>query len=242
MDKAQTFASIEQHTLSCNNCALPELCLRAGLPPDDVERLDHLVYTRRKVRRREDLYRAGDPFSALYAIRSGFFKSERVQKDGRSQIMGFYMSGEILGMDGIGAEAYPCHAVALQDAEVCAIPLSRIEELPHDLLAHQLAHRLRQLMSKEIVREQGVMLLLGGRSGETRVAAFLVNISRRFAERGYPNSVLELPMTREDIGSFLGLKLETVSRFFSKMQEKKLIEVRQRHIRILDAVSLEQML
>ena len=240
MHKVQAFASIEQHTASCANCVLPELCLREGMPPEDVERLDHLVYTRRKVKHGEDLYRAGDPFSAIYAIRSGFFKSELVHQDGRSQVMGFYMPGELMGMDGISADAYPCNAVALQDAEVCAIPLSRIEEIPHEI--RDLAHRLHQIMSKEMVRDQRAMALLGGKTAEARVAAFMVDLSGRFAARGYALSDLELPMTREDIGSFLGLKLETVSRVFSKIQERKLIAVHQRHIRILDRACLEQLL
>ena len=233
-------AFTDQSTTSCSNCVLPELCLRAGLAPEDVERLDRLVSTRRKVRRGEDLYRAGDPFSSIYAIRSGFFKNDLVLKDGRSQIMGFHMAGEILGMEGISAGTHTCNAVALEDAEVCAIPLARIEEIPSEM--HDLAHRLHQIMSDEIVRDQRVMALLGGKSAEARLASFLVDVSRRFAARGYASSDLELPMTREDIGSFLGLKLETISRMFSKLQDAKLIEVHQRHIRILDVAGLELLL
>jgi len=231
-------ASIEQHNVSCTDCLLPELCLRSGLSPRDVERLDRLVYTRRKVNRGEDLYRPGDPFSAIYAIRSGFFKNDLTLKDGRSQVMGFHMPGEVIGMDGISTGAYTCNAVALEDSEVCAIPLSRLEELSHETI--DFAHRLHQLMSEEIVRDQRVMVLLGGRTAEARVAAFLVNISRRLAARGYASSEFQLPMTREDIGSFLGLKLETVSRMFSRLQDENLIDVQQRHIRILDAASLGQ--
>jgi CRP/FNR family transcriptional regulator len=203
--------------------------------------LDHLVYTRLKVKRGEDLYRAGDPFSAIYAIRSGFFKNDLILKDGRSQIMGFHMPGEIIGMDGISGGVYTCNAVALMDAEVCAIPLSRLEELSHETECN-FAHRLRQLMSEEIVRDQHVMVLLGGKTAEARLAAFLVNISRRLAARGYKSSDFKLPMTREEIGSFLGLKLETVSRMFSRLQGDNLIDVQQRHIRILDAASLGQSL
>lgn len=235
-----TIAPNEQEITSCINCVLPELCLRAGLSPEDVERLDQLVYTRRKVNRGEDLYRAGDPFSAIYAIRSGFFKNELIVKDGRSQIMGFHMPGEVIGMDGISAGAYTCNAVALEDAEVCAIPLSRIEENCHEM--REFAHRLHQIMSKEIVRDQRVMALLGCRDAEARLAAFLVNISDRLAARGHASSDFELPMTREEIGSFLGLTLETVSRMFSRLQGEKLIEVDLRRIRIRDVASLGQAL
>ena len=225
---------------SCANCMLPELCLRAGLAPEQIKRLDQLVYVRRGLARGEYLYRAGDAFSTLYAIRSGFFKNEFVLKDGRNQIMGFHMPGEVVGTDGIATGGYTCNAVALAEAEVCAIPLARLEEISHD--GHDFSHRLHQIMSREIVRDQRVMLLLGGEGAEVRLAAFLVDISQRFAARGYSASDFDLPMTREDIGSFLGLKLETVSRMFSRLQREQLISVHQRHIRIRDAAGLARML
>jgi CRP/FNR family transcriptional regulator, anaerobic regulatory protein len=216
------------------------LCLRAGLAPEEIQRLDQLVYVRRGLARGEYLYHAGDPFTTLYAIRSGFFKNDLVLKDGRNQIIGFHMPGEILGTDGIASGEYTCNAVSLADAEVCAIPLGRLDEISHE--AHDFSHRLHQIMSQEIVRDQRVMLLLGGEGAEVRLAAFLVDISQRFAARGYSALDIELPMTREEIGSFLGLKLETVSRMFSKLQRENLIAVHQRHIRILDAAGLGRML
>jgi len=239
MHKRRASEPPEQPTASCANCALPELCLRAGLSPEDVKHLDKLVYARRSVSRGKDLYRSGDPFVAIYAIRSGFFKTDLVLKDGRSQIMGFHMPGEVMGLDGIGAGAYTCNTVAIDDAEVCSIPLSRVEEFAHD--AKDLAHRLHRLMSAEIVRDQRVMVLLGGKVAEARLAAFLADLSRRFAARGRVASDFDLPMTREEIGSFLGLTLETVSRMFSKLHAEKLIEVHQRHIRILDTAALERL-
>jgi CRP/FNR family transcriptional regulator len=241
MNRLRGSAIVKQQSATCANCVLPELCLRAGLPPEDVKRLDRLVYTRRNIKRGEELFRAGDPFSAIYAIRSGFFKSVLILENGRTQIMGFYMPGEVIGMDAINAGAYTSNAEALEDAEVCAIPLSRIDEFSFE--ARDLAHRLHQLMSKEMVRDRHVMVLLGGnKNAEARLAAFLVDVSNRFAARGYASSDLELPMTREDIGSFLGLQLATVSRTFSKLKRWKLIEVDQKHIRILDAAGLKQLL
>lgn len=240
MRKRNSSLSPEQRTVSCANCVLPELCLRAGLTSDEVERLDQLVYTRRRVKRGEDLYRVDDPFSAIYAIRAGFFKNDLVLKDGRNQIMGFYMPGEVMGLDGISTGHYTCNAVALEDAEVCAIPLSRVEEASHDF--GHVAHRLHQLMSGEIVRDQSVMVMLAGAGAEQRLAAFLVDISRRLAARGKAAADFDLPMTREEIGSFLGLKLETVSRMFSRLHEENLIDVQQRHVRIRDVAGLERML
>ena len=231
---------LERPVASCTNCVLPELCLREGLSAKDIKRLEHLVYPRRKVKRGEELYRAGDPFTAIYAIRSGFFKNDLILKDGRSQIMGFHMPGEVMGMDGISADAYTCNAVALEDAEVCAISLLRFEACSHEM--RDLAHRLHQIMSAEIVRDQHVMALLGGKNAEARLAAFLVNISNRLAARGCESLEFELPMTREEIGSYLGITLETVSRMFSRLQEINLIDVQQKRVRILDAAGLAQII
>ena len=214
------------------------MCLPTGLSTDEIERLDQVVYARRKVRRGEDLYRVGDSFSAIYAIRSGFFKNELVLEDGREQVMGFHMPGDILGIDGIGGDRYECNAVALEDSDVCVIPFSRLEEISRDV--RSLQHQFHQFMSREMVRDQGVMLLLGGMRADARLAAFLLNLSRRFEARGYSASEFNLRMTREDIGSFLGLKLETVSRLFSKLQEGNLVAVLQRHVRILDAAGLRK--
>jgi len=223
---------------SCSNCGLRELCLPVGLSADEIERLDQLVYARRKVRRGEDLYRVGNSFSAIYAVRSGFFKNELVLEDGREQVMGFHMPGDILGIDGIGEDRYACNAVALEDSEVCVIPFLRLEEISRQVRCLQ--HQFNQFMGREMARDQGVMLLLGSMRAEARLAAFLLNLSRRFESRGYSASEFTLRMTREEIGSFLGLKLETVSRLFSKLQEGNLVAVLQKHIRILDAAALRK--
>ncbi len=229
---------LTQLKASCSNCGLCELCLPIGLSADEIERLDQLIYARRKVKCGEDLYRVGDSFSAIYAIRSGFFKNELVLEDGREQVMGFHMPGDILGIDGIGGDRYACNAVALEDSDVCVIPFSRLEEISREVRGLQ--HQFHQFMSREMVRDQGVMLLLGSMRAEARLAAFLLNLSRRFEARGYSASEFNLRMTREEIGSFLGLKLETVSRLFSKLQEENLVAVLQKHIRILDAAGLRK--
>jgi CRP/FNR family transcriptional regulator, anaerobic regulatory protein len=224
----------------CSTCGLRELCLPCGLSGQDVDRVDDLIYTRRRLKRGESLYRAGDRFNALYAVRSGFFKSVQTLEDGRDQVTGFSMAGEIMGMDGIGPEAHALNAVALEDSEVCVIPYSRLENLGRDM--HELRHQFHKVMSREIVREHGVMLLLGTMRAEERLATFLLNLSQRFAARGYSPSEFNLRMTREEIGSYLGLKLETVSRAFSRFQEDGLIGVQQKHIHILDVDGLHRVL
>ncbi len=222
---------------SCSNCALRELCLPAGSSADRLKHVAPLVYARRKVGRGEDLYHAGSAFSALYAVRSGFFKNDLVYPDGREQVIGFHMSGDILGMDGIGADCYTCSAVALEDSEVCVIPFSRLEDIARE--ERSLQHRFHQVMSREMARNHDVMLLLGARA-EVRLAAFLLDISQRVESRGYSASEFRLRMTREEIGSFLGLKLETISRLFSQFQRENLVAVLQRYVRILDAGTLRK--
>jgi CRP/FNR family transcriptional regulator len=186
------------------------------------------------------LYRAGDVFESIYAIKTGFFKTDILLEDGRDQVTGFQMAGEILGMDGIGTETHTCNAIALEDGEVCVIPFHELETLLSEI--HALQHHFHKVMSREIVRDHGVMMLLGTMRAEERLAAFLLNLSQRFTARGYSPQEFHLRMTREEIGSYLGLKLETVSRAFSRFQEDGLVSVHQKHIRILDAAGLKRLL
>jgi CRP/FNR family transcriptional regulator len=225
---------------ACSNCNLRELCLPVGLGRDELERLDDLVSTRRRLKRGDHLYRAGNGFDAIYAIRSGFFKTDVLLADGREQVTGFQMAGELLGLDGISSEHHTCNAVALEDSEICAIPFSRLESLSREI--HTLQHHFHKVMSREIVRDHGVMMLLGTMRAEERLAAFLLNLSQRFTARGFSHAEFYLRMTREEIGSYLGLKLETVSRAFSRFQEEGYIAVQQKHIRILDVAGLKSLM
>jgi CRP/FNR family transcriptional regulator len=208
-----------------------------GLNESEMERVDEVVATRRKVARGDNLFRNGDKFNALYAIRTGFFKTRISAEDGRDQVTGFQMAGEIIGLDGIVSDHHTCDAVALEDAEVCVMPFDRIEELSREITSLQ--RHVHKIMSREIVRENGVMLLLGSMRAEERLAAFLLNLVQRLHARGFSQSELILRMTREEIGSYLGLKLETVSRTFSKFVEEGIVEVKQRHVRILNPDGLK---
>ena len=208
-----------------------------GLNESEMARVDEVVATRRKVLRGDNLFRNGDKFNALYAIRTGFFKTRISAEDGRDQVTGFQMAGEIIGLDGIVSDHHTCDAVALEDAEVCVMPFDRIEELSREITALQ--RHVHKIMSREIVRENGVMLLLGSMRAEERLAAFLLNLVQRLHARGFSQSELVLRMTREEIGSYLGLKLETVSRTFSKFVDDGVVEVKQRHVRILNPDALK---
>ncbi|WP_298924263.1 fumarate/nitrate reduction transcriptional regulator Fnr [uncultured Ramlibacter sp.] len=222
--------------VACSGCNLRELCMPVGLNDSEMARFDEVVSSRVKVRRGAALFSAGQKFSALYAIRTGYFKTRVTTTDGRDQVTGFQMAGEIMGLDGIVNDHHTCDAVALEDAEVCVMPFERIEELSREF--GKLQHHMHKVMSREIVREHGVMLLLGSMRAEERLAAFLLNLVQRLHARGFSQSELLLRMTREEIGSYLGLKLETISRTFSKFAEDGVIEVRQRHVRILDTEAL----
>ena len=231
---------LEAMKIACSSCSLRELCLPVGLSPQDIERVDELVGARRSLKRGEVLFHAGDRFEALYAVRTGFFKTRISSEDGRDQVTGFQMAGELLGLDGISEDRHSCDAVALEDSQVCQIPYSRLEEL--SLQVTDLQRQFHRVMSREIVRDQGVMLLLGGMRAEARLAAFVLNLTQRLQARGFSGTSLVLRMTREEIGSYLGLKLETVSRAFSRFQEDGLLEVKQRDIRVLNEPGLRRLL
>lgn len=207
-----------------------------GLTPSELERVDGVVANRRKVKRGSLLFRNGDRFTSLYAIRTGFFKTCIASEDGREQVTGFQMAGEIIGLDGIVNDNHTCDAVALEDAEVCVMPFDQLEELSREV--NTLQRHVHKIMSREIVREHGVMLLLGSMCAEERLAAFLLNLIERLHARGFSQTEVILRMTREEIGSYLGLKLETVSRTFSKLVDEQIVEVKQRHVRILNVEAL----
>lgn len=222
------------------SCGLGELCLPSGLDALETKRLDHLVCANRFLKRGDYLYRAGGNFQSLYAVHAGFFKTSTLLRDGREQVTGFHMMGEIMGMDAISTDIHICDAIALEDSEICEIRFGQLEQLSRDIPALQ--RHLHRIMSREIVRDHGIMLLLGSMKSEERMAAFLLNLSQRFAARGYSSSSFHLRMTREEIGNYLGLKLETVSRTFSKFQKDGLINVRNRHIELHNLAALKNIL
>jgi len=224
----QNASSACKADVTCANCNLRELCLPRGLCDADMQRVENVVYVRRRIKRGETLFNAGEQFNSIYAVRVGFFKTSVIDNDGREQVMGFFMGGELLGMDGVGSGCYNGTATALEDSEVCVMPFSLIEDMASRIRALQ--RNLHSVLAREIVRDHGVMMLLGSMCAEERLAAFLLNLSQECVLR----------MTREEIGSYLGLKLETVSRVFSKFQNAGLVAVQQKHIRITDIPGLRQ--
>lgn len=226
--------------IACSNCNLRELCMPIGFNEDELKKLDDIVKTRRRIKQGDLLFSDGDVFTSLYAIRTGFFKTSVSTEDGREQVTGFQMAGEIVGLDGIVNDIHNCNAVALEDADVCVMPFTNVEELSREFPVLQ--RHVHKIMSREIVRENNVMMLLGNMRAEERLAAFLSNLTQRLHARGFSQSEVVLRMTRDEIGSYLGMKLETVSRTFSKFSDEGIIEVKQRYVRIINPDALKKIM
>ena len=223
----------------CRSCSVQDMCVPLGMDAAGVRQIDALISTRLRFRRGETLYQAGDAFRSLYAVRVGSFKTTIVTEDGREQVGGYHMRGDVIGLDGIGTGRHQCQAIALEDAEVCVLPFERLEELAREV--PQFQRNLHRFLSREISRDEDLMLILGGMRAEERVAIFLVSLAERYRRRGYSSTHFVLRMTREDIGSYLGLRLETVSRILTRFHADGLIAVAGRDIKLLDRPALEKL-
>lgn len=223
----------------CSQCSLRELCLPMGLSNQDLVHLDAAIDRRQRVLAGQHLYRVHDRFEVLYAVRNGFFKTYEINNDGHEQVNGFHMTGEIMGLDAISADNHTCNAIALEDCEVCIIPFHRLEQMLADIPS--LMRQFHRMMSREIAADHGMMMLLGGMTAEEKLAAFLFNLSQRLGARGLSPTVFRLSMSREEIGNYLGLKLETVSRTFSKLQDEGLLRVDRRNLTLSDLAGLQRL-
>ena len=218
--------------VACANCNLHNLCLPLGIDTQDIERLDDIINRKRPLARGEFLFQAGAPFHAIYAIRSGSVKTFTATEDGQEQVTGFHLPGELVGLDAISSDTHNCTARALETTSVCEIPYGQLEELSTHVPSLQ--RQLLRVMSKEILQDEHMMMLLGRKAADERLAAMLVSISNRFKQRGFSPREFNLSMSRNDIGNYLGLAVETVSRLFTRFQEDGLLETERKHVRILD--------
>jgi CRP/FNR family transcriptional regulator len=214
-----------------------ELCLPIGLTGDAMRELDALITIRRRLKKGESIFHCGDRFAALYAVRSGSCKVAVPTEDGREQVSGYHIMGDIIGFDGIGSGRHGGQATALEDTEVCEIPFDHLEELCQRLAPLQ--HNLHRLLSREVNRDENLLLVLGTMKAEERVVAFLLELSERYRQRGYSSTEFVLRMTRNEIGSYLGLTLETVSRAFSTLQQRGAIKVRKRAVQLVNLTVLK---
>ena len=222
----------------CCNCSLRELCLPCGPREAGLPHIDEPDFARRRIKSGGHFFRAGDKLTSLYALRSGSARNSMMLMDGRDQVIGFFMAGDMMGLDGIQDGLHTCEATALEDSEVCVIPFARLERMSLGMPAMQ--QHFHRLMGREITRDQGHLLLLGSMRADQRLAMFLLDLSRRYARRGYSPTFFNLRMTREDIGSYLGLKIETISRMLSRFQKRDLIIVRSKQIEIIDLDALQR--
>ena len=231
-NETATVINLASIKVACKSCTLRELCLPFGLHEPDLSAVDKVVKRRHKLKKGELLYRLGDPLKSLYAIRSGALKTTSFLGDGRAQVMGFYLSGELLGMDAINTDQHPCSAEALETSEVCEIPYFALEGLAQEIPGLQ--HQLLRIMSREIMQDEQLLMMLGQMSAEERLASCLLSFSKRRARLGLAESDLKLSMSRRDLGDYLGLALETVSRLFSRFQDEGLISIQGRHVHLHD--------
>jgi CRP/FNR family transcriptional regulator len=223
----------------CSTCCLKDVCLPSGVDAQVVRMLEGVVRVRRKLERGAPLYRAGERFESLYAVRSGAFKSVALTINGDEKVTGFFLPGEIMGLEGIASGLNPHSAVALEDSEVCVIPFQPLEALTRD--SADLQRRLFRMLSLGMARDQGLMLMLGGMTAEQRVAGFLLSVSRRSEMLGFSATRFVLRMSREEIGSYLGLSLETVSRVFSRLQREGAIHAHLRDVEFLDPARVSEL-
>lgn len=219
---------------------LGHVCLPVGLPPAESSQLDELVNERVRVEKGQTLYAPGDALSAIYGVRTGFLKLQIEDESGDVQITGFPMPGELVGLDGLMEGRHQSRAIALEDAELCVIRMEQIDDLARRLPT--LHNQVRGLLSRELSRSQRMLLALGCASSERRLIGFLLNLSQRLAVLGYSPNEFLMRMSRAEIGNYLGMTLETVSRLFSRLAREGLIEVHQRSVRILDMDALNQRL
>ncbi|PTB19265.1 Crp/Fnr family transcriptional regulator [Trinickia symbiotica] len=220
----------------CSNCSMLSACMPNNLTSEELRLFDSIVTATRLVKRGEALYRANDEFQSIYAVRAGSFKTVVMHRDGREQVTGFHFAGEVLGLDGLHSRRHIGDTVAIEDSSVCIIPYALLEALCAE--SKPLQQQVLRMMSGEIVRESALMMLLGTMRAEERLASFLLNLSSRMEARGYSPAEFHLRMTREEMGNYLGMKLETVSRMFSKFQRDGLLETRGKRIRIVDLDAL----
>jgi CRP/FNR family transcriptional regulator len=227
------------YQVTCANCRLNGICLPLALESDDIKLLEDIIQRSKPLQKNQHLYREGDDFQSVYAVRSGTLKAYKTTDDGKEQVTGFYFPGEILGMDGISNNTHASSAKALETAAICEIPFTSLEKLSS--LMPSLQRHFFQLMSREITEDQQLITLLSKNSADERVASLMLSISTRYARRKLSATQFRLPMSRVDIGNYLGLTVETVSRVFSRMQKMDILQVDNKEICILDVTGLQKM-
>ncbi|AEY01803.1 fumarate/nitrate reduction transcriptional regulator [Oceanimonas sp. GK1] len=217
--------------IHCQDCSISQLCIPLGLNSDELDELDNIIERKKPIQKGQELFKAGEELKSLYAIRAGTVKSYTITEQGDEQITAFHLAGDLVGFDAISSGSHPSFAQALETAMVCEIPYEVLDELSGKM--PRLRQQIMRLMSSEINGDQQMILLLSKKTAEERLAAFLYGLSSRFAKRGFSPREFRLSMTRGDIGNYLGLTVETVSRLLGRFQKNDLIAVDGKYIHIL---------
>ncbi len=226
-------------SFDCRNCGVYSLCVPLGLHDADMSLLDRVVRRKQLYRRGEILFCSGEPFTYLYAIRSGSVKTFVATEDGRVQVTGLRVPGQVLGLSAIEPKAYTCGAIALESTSVCKIVVERLDEIAATVPG--IHYQMMRIMSTEIMHDEELMLLLGARSADERFAAFLMELSARFAKRNFSATRFNLTMSRGDIGNYLGLAEETVCRLFARFRQQRMITVKRRQVELNDLDRLREL-
>ncbi|NQZ91854.1 MAG: FNR family transcription factor [Moritella sp.] len=222
--------------IHCQNCSISQLCIPYSLNDSELDSLDQIIERKKPFQKNDEIFKAGDKVKALYAIRSGSVKSYTITEQGDEQITGFHLAGDLIGFDALNTGVHPSFSQALETSMVCEIPYDTLDELIGKM--PMLRRQVMRLMSGEIAADQEMILLLSKKNAEQRLAAFLNNLSVRFSERGFSAKEFRLTMTRGDIGNYLGLTVETISRLLGRFQTSEMIEVKGKYISIIDRKSL----
>lgn len=226
------------YSISCQNCNLSELCLPFSLQENELQQLDILIERKKPYQKNQMLIEQGERLQKLYAVRSGSFKTYIVDNEGVEQITGFHLPGDVIGFDGLATKHHKSYCQALETSMVCEIPFTTIDDLSETMPA--LRHQINRLMSNEIFSDQSMFMLLTKKTAEQRICSFLLSLSERFKQRQLSAFSFKLNMTRNDIGNYLGLTVETVSRVFSKLKNAGIVELDGKYITIIDLEYLKQ--
>lgn len=229
--------TLESIKVACKNCSLATLCLPMALTPEDVNRLEKIVKRNRPLHRGDHLFYEGDAFESLRVVTTGSIMTYSSSDDGTIRTLGFHLPGELIGLDAIENSFHRCSAKALETALVCEIPFDQLERLSNEIPSLQ--HQVYRLLSREISHETGVLMLLGKKGADERLASFLMSLSERFKSRDFSATDFILSMSRYEIGNYLGLAVETISRLFTRFQEEGIMQVDRKHIQLLDLDRLQ---
>ncbi|WNO60968.1 fumarate/nitrate reduction transcriptional regulator Fnr [Rheinheimera sp. MMS21-TC3] len=230
---------MQKSVLKCQDCGFSQLCLPFSLNEIEMSQLDDIIQRKKPFHKGNMLFEAGMPQKSLFAVRSGTFKTFTLTNQGEQQITGFHLPGDILGFDAFNSQHHPSYAEALETAMVCEIPLTNLDVLLGQL--PRLRQQMMRLMSQDIQADQQMMLLLNHKSAEQKLASFIKQLSQRYASRGFAGTEFRLTMTRSDIGNYLGLTVETVSRLLSKLNKEQLIAVDGKLIKIINLNQLTEL-